>query len=111
MMPLISRMRLRDATEVIGQILSRFSGQRDRTRFGLMNAVTSVARDTRDPDLRWRLEELGGAIGAAKTPTPSSFDPAAAAITGNWGNLSGPGGPGVCSGDEIYESSEDLVAQ
>ena len=40
----------------------------DRNRFGLMNAVTSVARDTRDPDARWRLEELGGGIGARLRP-------------------------------------------
>jgi transposase len=30
--------------------------------FSLMNAVTSLARDERDPELRWRLEELGGAV-------------------------------------------------
>ena len=30
-----------------------------------MNAVTSVARDTRDPELRWRLEEFGGGIPVA----------------------------------------------
>jgi hypothetical protein len=58
----------------VHQILKRFSVGREQTRFGLMNAVTSVARDTSDPDARWRLEELGGAIGALilpKRPTPS----------------------------------------
>jgi len=35
-----------------------------------MNAVTSVARDTRDPELRWRLEELGGGIPAMLVPDP-----------------------------------------
>jgi hypothetical protein len=33
-----------------------------------MNAVTSLARDSRDPDDRWRLEELGGGIGARLRP-------------------------------------------
>jgi hypothetical protein len=27
-----------------------------------MNAITSLARDTRDPERRWRLEELGGGM-------------------------------------------------
>ena len=34
-----------------------------------MNAVTATARDTRDPDLRWRLEEFGGGIPALLKPT------------------------------------------
>jgi hypothetical protein len=53
------------------QIVSRFFESGDRSRFSLMNAVTSVARDTRDPDLRWRLEELGGGIPVVRTPTGS----------------------------------------
>ena len=55
----------------LGQILERFQSSADRTGFGLMNAVTSLARDTRDPEDRWRLEELGGGIGAAILPKPS----------------------------------------
>ncbi len=35
-----------------------------------MNAVTSVARDTADPEVRWRLEEMGGGICAGHTPAP-----------------------------------------
>jgi hypothetical protein len=38
-----------------------------------MQAITSVARDSRDPDLRWELEELGGGVAAATSPQPS-FD-------------------------------------
>ena len=47
-----------------------------------MNAVTSVARDTRDPETRWRLEELGGGIAilAARGPGRSP-DRAAATVT------------------------------
>jgi hypothetical protein len=55
----------------LGQILERFESGADRSGFGLMNAVTSLARDTRDPDDRWRLEELGGGIGALVLPKPS----------------------------------------
>jgi hypothetical protein len=59
----------------IAQILEHFEIEGDRTRFGLMNAVTSVARDTRDPDERWRLEELGGSIGARLRPRLPSDAP------------------------------------
>jgi hypothetical protein len=59
------------AAQVLGSIMHRFVEERDDSRFGLMNAVTSVARDTRDPRLRWRLEELGGGIPvAAEGPRP-----------------------------------------
>jgi hypothetical protein len=43
-------------------VLQRHCRKKDRTVFGLMNAVTSVARDSKDPEERWRLEELGGMI-------------------------------------------------
>lgn len=32
------------------------------TGYSLLNAITSVARDTRDPQTRWRLEAAGGGI-------------------------------------------------
>ena len=46
------------------RILRRFTSAADKTAFGLMNAVTSVARDTRDPETRWTLETLGGGMPA-----------------------------------------------
>jgi len=55
-------------------IIQRFAGGRDRTLFGLMNAVTSLARDTRDPETRWRLEELGGGVPALVCPTQKPGD-------------------------------------
>jgi hypothetical protein len=63
---------------VIDQITGRYSTDGDRSQFGLMNAVTSLARDTPDPQLRWRLEELGGAIGAMLLPLPEGDDRGAA---------------------------------
>jgi hypothetical protein len=50
--------------EVFDDILDRLEQESDKTRYGLMNAVTSVARDTQDPELRWDLEELGGGVAA-----------------------------------------------
>jgi hypothetical protein len=57
--------------------MERFFQEADRSRFALMNAVTSVARDTRDPEVRWRLEELGGGILAGRTPVLQLDDGAA----------------------------------
>jgi hypothetical protein len=51
-----------------GEIVQRFLQAGDRSAFGLMNAVTSVARDQEDPQVRWRLEELGGGVPAMKLP-------------------------------------------
>jgi len=65
MMPLWARLAQgAESRTVISFIIDRFFADRDRSRFGLMNAVTSVARDTRDPEVRWRLEEFGGGIAA-----------------------------------------------
>jgi hypothetical protein len=108
MMSFLSRMPSRVPAEIVGQILRRFFEEPDRSRFALMNAVTSVARDTSDPELRWRLEELGGGIGAAKCPTPSSFDPSAARA-GDWGSLPELDRVNVSRGDEIYESPEVAI--
>jgi hypothetical protein len=38
-----------------------------------MNAVTSVARDTRDPEARWTLETIGGSMPAGLRTLPPSI--------------------------------------
>lgn len=62
----------------VHEILQQYAVGRERTRFGLMNAVTAVARESRDPDARWRLEELGGGIGARLLPKRPAPAPARA---------------------------------
>jgi hypothetical protein len=52
---------------------------RDRSVFALVNAVTSVARDTRDPEARWRLEALGGVM-PARLPRRSTRAQTAAVL-------------------------------
>jgi len=69
MMPFLTRVSS-VSPEVARQIFERFFKENDRTRYGFMNAVTSVARDTRDHATRWRLEELGGQIAAVQRPEP-----------------------------------------
>jgi hypothetical protein len=77
LLPMLARLPAEVASRVLPQILGRFAAERDRTVFALLNAVTSVGRDTRDPEVRWRLEELGGTMPARLTPKPG-VAPAAA---------------------------------
>jgi hypothetical protein len=78
LMPVAARVPPAVAAEILGSVTKRYHAGRDRSRFGLMNVVTSVARDTRDPELRWRLEELGGGIPVAAPDVHPQFDEARA---------------------------------
>ena len=55
---------------VIARIYDTLTRTGDLTPYGLMNAVTSVARDEPDPETRWKLESLGGAVPALLTVRP-----------------------------------------
>ena len=70
LLPALAHMPQRVIALVLPQILQRFAAGEDRSAFGLLNAVTSAARDTRDPEMRWRLEELGGTLPARLAPKP-----------------------------------------
>jgi len=61
-LPMLSRMPANMGGRFVQQIVQRFFAEGDQSRFGLMNAITSVARDTADPEARWDLEEFGGGI-------------------------------------------------
>ena len=56
---------------LLPRIFDRFATGGDRSAFGLMNAVTSLARDTSDASIRWRLEELGASLPALVAAPPS----------------------------------------
>ena len=43
-------------------VLSQYRKEGDPSRFGLAQAITAVARDVQDPELKWDLEKLGGAV-------------------------------------------------
>jgi hypothetical protein len=64
LMPMLSRLRAAVSSELLASIMDRFFEGRDNSRFGLMNAVTSVARDAHNPEMRWQLEKIGGGIPA-----------------------------------------------
>jgi len=53
---------------IIASVLKEFFGQEDMSLYGVMNAITAVARKTSDPQKKWDLEELGGGIGARLLP-------------------------------------------
>jgi hypothetical protein len=60
---------------VLQSILNRWTHAADTSRFGLMNAITAEARETRDPAARWGLEELGGQIGILVASDPKKPKP------------------------------------
>lgn len=71
MMSILTRLETSHQDQLQAILMNFFSAQ-DRSVFGMVNAVTSVARDARDPAVRWRLEELGGGIAArALAPLPT----------------------------------------
>jgi hypothetical protein len=63
MMPHLSRLSRTQIERVMDVVFNQWAKSNDRSRFGLMNAITALARDTADPEARWRLEELGARIG------------------------------------------------
>jgi hypothetical protein len=68
MMAMLAHLPPRTRTQVMESVLGQFTSGGDSSRFGLMNALTATARETRDPELRWRLEEFGGGIPVYRTP-------------------------------------------
>jgi hypothetical protein len=71
LMPMVARLPQHLATQIMADVFERFEAAKDRSRFGLVNAVTSLARDTREPEMRWRLEKIGGGMLAKLKPAPA----------------------------------------
>jgi hypothetical protein len=65
---------------VILSVTQEFEHADDRTLFGVMNAITAVARDAVEPDEKWVLEELGGSVStlAGSLPRLSPLIPSGA---------------------------------
>jgi hypothetical protein len=72
LMPMLPHMPPGMRASLVRTIVRRFEAERDGSVFGLVNAVTSVARDTTDPETRWRLEELGGGMLARLPERPKA---------------------------------------
>ena len=56
------RMNDGEREQYVSIVLDRFEQGSNRSAYGVVNAVTSVARDTKDPEVRWQLESLGGKL-------------------------------------------------
>lgn len=76
MLSLMVRIAPLSGANLSGEIIDRFFHDGDHTSFGLVQAITSVARDNIDPGVRWDLEELGGAVAAGVIEPTPSFDAA-----------------------------------
>jgi hypothetical protein len=74
--PMLAGMPAGLGQRLLADTLDRVAKGRSGSRYDLMNHVTAAARETRDPGHKWRLEELGGAIGARRMPTPKPITPA-----------------------------------
>jgi len=62
-------------------VLSQYRKEGDPSRFGLAQAITAVARDVQDPELKWDLEKLGGAVALGTLPgTRNECESALAAL-------------------------------
>jgi hypothetical protein len=59
---LLTRLSHVGDQRIATMVLRQYFADGDRSVYGLMNAVTAVARDTPDPEIKWRLEEFGGGI-------------------------------------------------
>lgn len=71
MMALLARIGELTGANLAAEIIDRFFRDGDRSRYGMVQAITSVARDNIDPDVRWNLEELGGAVAVGVIFDPS----------------------------------------
>ena len=81
LLPLLQKwMESSSRPRVYRRIMKLFRRE-ENSRFGLMNAVTAYARDLDDPQERWDLEELGGAI-AIGAPINPPVLPARAKVPG-----------------------------
>ena len=93
LMPFLSQMPVAVQNDLLTDMLGNLHAERDRSGFGLMNAITATARDTDDPDLRWNLEEYrrrhSGSAPVAARSGAARRHPCRGAACGPGGNLPG----------------------
>lgn len=64
MLPVLERVPADYREHIIEMLGREFAVANDGTYYGVMNAITAVARETTDPETKWQLEEFGGSIPA-----------------------------------------------
>jgi Na+-transporting methylmalonyl-CoA/oxaloacetate decarboxylase gamma subunit len=92
-------------------VLSQYRKEGDPSRFGLAQAITAVARDVQDPDLKWDLEKLGGAValGTLRGTRDECEGALAALLKCDLEKLDGAGARGTCR-RKIEESGVALAS-
>ena len=63
-----------DLPEQLMRLVLREFDREERSAYGVFNAMTSVARETRDPERKWRLEDTAGGVLARLPVSPQAFD-------------------------------------
>lgn len=71
LLPAFARMPRAAMRRMLPVIIEQFKSAGDESAFGLMNALTALARDTEDPETRWELETAGGMIPGRLARKPS----------------------------------------
>ena len=59
---MMNRLPVATGRELMHQVFAEMANDDEHTLFEYMNAITATARDTRDPEARWYLEEMGGSL-------------------------------------------------
>lgn len=63
-LPIADRLQPQFARAVMSAVFKEWTHAGDSSAFGMMNAITAVARQTADHETRWQLEEIGGSLPA-----------------------------------------------
>jgi hypothetical protein len=97
LMPALFRRSAPHHGDLMRGVLSRYGKEGDRSRFGLAQAITALARDVQDPELKWDLEKLGGAIalGTLRCTGDECESALAAPLAWDLEKLSGAGARGT----------------
>jgi hypothetical protein len=80
LIPMLARLPEGLGHRVLAEVAEEFLREEDQSLYGLFNAVTAVARGQRDPETKWRLEELGGGLLVPRPRAPVTGGPAARAL-------------------------------
>lgn len=71
LLPFMTRVPEERRTELFQTLMRRIEGEGDGTAYGLMNGITSIAREEEDPGIRWSMEEYGGEIAFGNYTVPA----------------------------------------
>lgn len=74
-LPVLERVPHDYRDHVLAMLAREFEHANDGSYYGAMNVITAVARETSDPETKWRLEEFGGSVPALARRTLRTESP------------------------------------